>query len=94
LVTATLGIASEKGPTPPRADAMVRACLACHVLTRGSGDDPPALAMPESQFVAAMGAFRSGQRAGSVMNRIAAGYTEEEIHELAHFLAKPETRAK
>jgi sulfide dehydrogenase cytochrome subunit len=73
---------------------MVSACLACHVLTGNSGDAPPALAMPESRFTAAMRAFRSGQRQGSVMNRIAAGYTEEDIQELARFLASREAHTR
>lgn len=92
LVTTTLSAAAEK--ELPRAEISVRACLACHLLTGKPGDGPPALTMPESRFVAAMGAFRSGQRRGSVMNRIAAGFTEEEIRDMARFLAHSGTRGK
>jgi len=92
LGTTTLSAASEK--ELPRADAMVRACLACHLLAGESGDGPPALIMPESRFMAAMGAFRSGQRRGSVMNRIATGFTEEEIRGMARVVANSGTRAK
>ncbi|RYU57337.1 hypothetical protein EWI61_12960 [Methylolobus aquaticus] len=92
LVTTTLSAAAEK--ELPRAEISVRACLACHLLTGESGDGPAALTMPESRFLATMEAFRSGQRRGSVMNRIAAGFTEEEIRDMARVVANSGTRAK
>jgi cytochrome c553 len=48
----------------------------------------PSLDLAEARFVDAMRAFRNGTRKGSVMNRIARGYAEEDIAQLARFFSR------
>lgn len=48
---------------------------------------PPLAGMPADKFVNAMQAFRSGERQGTVMNRHAKGYTDEEIQAMGRYFA-------
>jgi cytochrome c553 len=64
-------------------------CSGCHpagravdtTVTRLAGRNP-------SDIVAAMEAFRSGQRHGTVMDRIAKGFSDDEIKAIAAWYAK------
>lgn len=78
-------------PTPGfAADAQVLAssCSGCHTT-----DDklttaiPKIRGLPESAFLEAMRAFRAGQRPATVMDRIAKGFTDEEIKQLAAYFS-------
>jgi cytochrome c553 len=62
-------------------------CSGCH--TRSVTDDafPQIYGRPAAEIREAMLAFRSGKRSGTVMNRIAKGYSDEDIELLAGYLA-------
>ena len=62
-------------------------CAGCHGTDGASpGSIPSIKGMPGDYLVSTMKAFKSGKRKGTVMNRIARGYTDEEIELMAkHF---------
>lgn len=67
---------------------LAAACAGCHGTAGLSPSAMPALAgMPAERFTAAMQAFRSGERQGTVMNRQAKGYTDDEIEAMAGYFA-------
>jgi cytochrome c553 len=51
----------------------------------GDRSIPPLDGKPENAFVDAMRRFRTKQRNASVMNRIAAGYRDEDIANMATY---------
>jgi cytochrome c553 len=63
------------------------ACASCH---RADGRDsgiPPIIGLDESRIVKSLWAYRSGERAGSIMHVVAAALSPEEIKAVAHYLA-------
>jgi len=79
------------------ADMLAGTCYGCHG-TNGSSSGPaaPSIAqMEKTAFVEAMQAFRSGDTYGTIMGRIAKGYTDEEIERMAgHFAVRKFVPAK
>ena len=61
-------------------------CSGCHGSTAGAVL-PPIHGRPASEIMAALAAFRSGERPATVMNRIAPGFTESETRAIANWLA-------
>jgi len=64
-------------------------CAGCHG-TLGAAENPqipPLAGAIESQFIATMMAYRDGSRAGTIMNRVARAYTDEEITAMAAYFA-------
>jgi cytochrome subunit of sulfide dehydrogenase len=69
---------------PPGASA----CSGCHLAGAGRRTGVPPLAGRNSaDIVAAMQAFRSGQRAATVMDRIAKGFSDAEVEAIATWYA-------
>ena len=69
---------------PPGASA----CLGCHLASAGRGAGvPPLTGRNPADIVAAMQAFRSGQRAATVMDRIAKGFSDAEVEAIATWYA-------
>jgi cytochrome subunit of sulfide dehydrogenase len=69
---------------PPGASA----CSGCHLASTGRRTDVPALTgRNPADIVAAMQAFRSGQRAATVMDRIAKGFSDAEVEAIATWYA-------
>jgi sulfide dehydrogenase cytochrome subunit len=63
-------------------------CGGCHgVGATGQGAIAPLAGRPQAELVAAMRAFRSNERPGTIMGRIARGYTDAEIDAIAADLA-------
>lgn len=63
-------------------------CYGCHGADGVSKGAVPSLkGLGESDVVRAMMAFKSGERQGTIMNRIAKGYTDEQIKALGKFVA-------
>ena len=90
---ACLLLAAPAFAQTPLAQAPIAAegCLGCHG-PGGAGMGPiVALAgRDQAELVAAMAAFRSNERAGTIMGRVARGYTEAEIAAIAaHFARLP-----
>jgi cytochrome subunit of sulfide dehydrogenase len=72
--------------TAPAADAPPGAtsCSGCHSPTATDTSTPPRLVGRDpAQMVAALQEFRSGQRKGTIMDRIVKGFTPEEIQAIA-----------
>lgn len=67
---------------------LAASCAACHGTNGNSVGGTPVLAgLDRSYFVLQMQAFRSGERASSVMHHHAKGLTEEEIALLAEYFS-------
>lgn len=76
--------AASDAPAPLAAEA----CAGCHgVGSLGAGDIVALAGRPKEEIAAAMAAFRSGERQGTIMGRIARGYSEAEIAAIATALA-------
>jgi len=65
------------------------ACSGCHPVSRWAGTPFTRLVgRPAADIVTAMQDFRGGQRPGTVMDRIAKGFTDDEIKAIAAWYAK------
>jgi cytochrome subunit of sulfide dehydrogenase len=79
---ATAGAAS----VPPPGAA---SCTGCHATNTNVETNVPRIAgRGAAEIVAAMEAFRSGQKPATVMDRIAKGFTEAEIRAVADWLSQ------
>ena len=84
LAIALLTAAARAAEPPPGASS----CSGCH--PTGVNVDtpmPPIRGRDAQQIVAAMQAFRSGERPSTVMGRIAKGFSDDEIRAIAAWLA-------
>jgi len=89
-VAAAIGIALLAAAAVASAEAPAGAasCSGCHPASARVASPVPRLAgLDRAVIVRAMQDFRSGQRAGTVMERIARGFTDEEIQAIAAWLA-------
>lgn len=68
-------------------------CSGCHGPPGAGGPLPSLAGRPAEDIVAALMQFRSGERAATVMDRIAKGFTDDEIHAIAEWLASGGERA-
>jgi len=74
---------------PSKATMLANACAACHG-PNGSSQGPatPSIAgISPDYFIDAMEAFKEDERPATVMNRIAKGYSEEQIEAMAKFFS-------
>lgn len=70
-------------------DAVLAAsCSGCHEGAQSSQAIPSLHQRTATEIQAALLAFRSDRRQGTVMNKIAKGYTDAEIEILAEYLAR------
>jgi cytochrome subunit of sulfide dehydrogenase len=79
---------------PPSAEMLSFNCASCHGYEGVSvGPATPSLAgMPEEYFIMSMLDYREGRRPATVMDRIAAGYTKNEIEIMAGYFASLQYR--
>jgi cytochrome subunit of sulfide dehydrogenase len=71
-----------------RGAVLASTCFTCHGTDGQSpGAMPSIYGVPAEIMVKAMQDFRAGHRAATVMDRHAKGYTDEEIVEIADYLA-------
>jgi cytochrome c553 len=83
LLAPVLGGAGE---APPGAAA----CAGCHgMAARPGGAIPPVQGLPPEAILAALRDFRGGARPATVMNRIARGFTDDELQAIAAWVAAP-----
>jgi sulfide dehydrogenase cytochrome subunit len=83
-VLLSLGGTGFAADAPPGASS----CSGCHPAS--SGVDTPVKRLKgqdAAQIAAAVAAFRSGERPATVMNRIAKGFTDDEIKAIAAWYA-------
>lgn len=67
-------------------EVLAASCSGCHTSSDGLTTAMPRIrGLPEVAFMQAMQGFRTGQRAATVMDRIAKGFTEDEIRQLAEY---------
>lgn len=72
---------------------LAASCAACHGTNGNSVGGTPVLAGLQPQhFSSQMQAFKSGQRASTVMHRHARGLTDQEIFELAEYFHRQPRR--
>ena len=79
LVLTAAGIASAADAPPGAAG-----CSGCHAANpRVETPVPPLNGRPAADIASQMIAFKAGQRPGTIMDRIAKGFSEEEIRAIA-----------
>jgi cytochrome subunit of sulfide dehydrogenase len=77
--------AAAAAPVAPPSGAA--SCTGCHAESTKVETSVPRIAgRPPAEIVAAMEAFRSGQKPGTVMDRVAKGFTDAEIRAIAEWL--------
>jgi len=89
-LAAAIGVASIAAAVVAWAEppAGAVACSGCHpASTRVTTPVPRLIGLDGATIVRAMQEFRSGQRAGTVMDRIVKGFTDEEIQAIAAWYA-------
>lgn len=88
LLLASLALAAgarDLDATP--ASILAASCSSCHA---GTSTRLPTLEnLDRTRIAEALRAFRSGTREGTLMQRIARGYTDEEVELLAEALGRP-----
>ena len=85
-VAAAIGVASIAAAAVASAEPPVgaAACTGCHpASTRAMSPVPRLAGLDRAAIVKAMQDFRSGQRAATIMDRLAKGFTDEEIQAIA-----------
>lgn len=71
------------------APAGAMSCSGCHATSAQVETPVPRLAgRPQADIATAMIAFKTGQRAGTIMDRIAKGFSDEEIQAIAKWYAE------
>jgi sulfide dehydrogenase cytochrome subunit len=90
LVAATLVVAPGLtwAASPPGAAS----CLGCHAVAADGSPVPSLGSFTVEQMVTAMQAFRSGSRPATVMNRIAKGFSDEEIKAIADWYGRSKSK--
>lgn len=91
LLMAGLCLSSPTQADPPTTASMLaNACAACHGLNGSSqGPATPSIAgISATYFIDTMIAFQEDERPATVMDRIAKGYSEEQIELMAEYFAQ------
>ncbi len=84
LVLVALTVSPASAGTPPVGAA---SCSGCH-RPDGSGTVPDLGNLTTDEIVAAVAAYRKGERPATVMDRLAKGFTDEEIRAIAAWLTQ------
>ncbi|MGA9323224.1 MAG: cytochrome C [Xanthobacteraceae bacterium] len=85
LAVVSFAAAQAAGLEPPTGAS---SCTGCHPTKAGIDTSVPTLAGRNAgDIVAAMEAFRNGQKPATVMDRIAKGFTVEEVQAIAAWYA-------
>jgi cytochrome subunit of sulfide dehydrogenase len=87
LVVLSLTVPSA-GAWAAAAPPLVAACFGCHPVNGGDSLLPRLAGRNADEIAAAMKAFRSGTRPATVMDRIAKGFTDDEIAVIAAWYAE------
>ena len=65
-------------------------CLGCHAVDGADSPVAPLSTLTAQQIETAMSAFRAGTRSSTVMDRIAKGFSDEEVRAIAQWYARAE----
>lgn len=83
-VAAAPAVVAQEKPAPLIAEA----CFGCHGPgAAGQGGVPGLRGYNQAEFIKTWSAFRANERSATIMNRIARGYTDEEIATLADYFS-------
>jgi sulfide dehydrogenase cytochrome subunit len=93
VVALALPAGAMAGAADARGAAMAQACAACHGPNGHSQGAIPSIDnLSAEAAMAALKAFRTGERTGTVMNRIAKGLDDADISAVAHAFASQQRR--
>jgi sulfide dehydrogenase cytochrome subunit len=88
VLTAGAGLSPVLAADPPTGQQLSNGCTACHGVEGRGGSAVPALAGdPVDDLVAKLHAFRDQKGDATIMNRIARGFTDDEIQALATYFS-------
>lgn len=88
LAALLLPVSAAAQGAGPSGQAMAQTCYVCHGPDGRSAGPVASLAgLPREHIVRQMTEFRTGRRPGTVMNRIARSYSDEQIDAIAAFIA-------
>lgn len=86
LLSSTWPAVSAEVVSPQRSRMLALGCTGCHGLSgQGYGTIPAINRKSEAEFVRQMQEFRAQRRRATVMDRIAKGYSDEEVAALATY---------
>ena len=90
LAAGALALSVSAQAAPPTPEMISFSCAGCHGTNGGSaGLSMPSLAsQSKTAIIDAMKKFKSGERASTVMGRLAKGYSDGEIKAIAEFFSK------
>lgn len=81
-------LVSTAGWAAPSGQMLAQTCAACHGTGGSSVALTPSIAgMDAEHFVETMTEFKTGERRGTVMDRVAKGYSEAELERMARYFA-------
>ena len=83
---AVLALAPQAVADMERSALLASSCFACHSID-GTGNMPNLVGYPRDLMISQMQAFKDGSRPGTIMNRLAKGYSDEEIVKIADHYA-------
>lgn len=87
-ITCLMG-AGQTNAANPNMESMTRNCAGCHGSDgQGFGKIPPIRGLDRHHFIQAMQGFLNGARPATVMNRIAGGFSDAELVEMADIFWK------
>lgn len=89
-IVAVFAVILTAGPAfAAEAPAGAVSCSGCHAnSTRVETPVPPLTGRPAADIATAMGEFKSGKRPGTIMDRIAKGFSDEETQAIANWYSQ------
>ena len=87
LVMTSAPVCTFAAPPPGAAS-----CLGCHAAAGKDSPVVPLSSLKAEQIETAMQAFRSGARPSTVMDRIAKGFSDEEVRAIAQWYASAKAK--
>lgn len=91
VLAAAAGVTMVAGPCAAQAlpSSLALSCAACHGTDgKSPGSIPTINGRDVKEMKEALTGFKNGTRPATVMNRLAKGYTDQEIDELAEYFSK------
>lgn len=93
LLFAVFALQAASAQEPADGARLADGCSGCHGLGgTGGGAIPPITGLAPDDFIAQMLAFREQTAPATIMNRLARGYTDDEIAALAKFFSTVEAK--
>jgi cytochrome subunit of sulfide dehydrogenase len=88
FAAALLAAGAAAAQDGPSGQAMVQTCYVCHGPHGRSAEAVPPLMRGQKEFVVRqMIEFKTDRRPGTIMNRVAKSYSDEQIAAIAEYLA-------